>query len=521
TPDFVDVPWEYLHDGSGFVIKRSAIVRLLEGVTAERSSFAPVQNLLIAVADPVKDPNVFVPFGGEAHLAEIEHILAKIGGLRTTRLLHPDPGQLYRALQENTFDAFYFIGHGVYLPDGGGNLVCEREGKPVYLPADDLAAWLRESSRLRFVYLNSCSTAVTSAVNPMQGVAQRLMQDTHVSAVVAMQSDVHQGAAQLIATRFFDGLSAGRSPEDAMLASRTSATDLFSFGVPVLYSTYDAPAQFEKNRIATFLSMDEQSSCALLLPDWIMGLPGKDGDAANRRGLKGGKYYYRGPTFATADVNSAWSIASLVSRVLPAGKIQIVSNDDIANAATSHKFVFGSQSSEILRGVLELFEPEFEFDYKPADAPGHWVIRDKKTGNCYAIQQPNDLDYDTYMKTTDYGVIQKFRDPVSGRVYFLIAGLGSRATEGCGYFLADHWSELLHEFGDKDFGIVVMFPKSLGPREGNRVAREAGTSPCSEMRRQTAAKAYKPKRGGSQADAARSTRSTSKGAGKRKTTAKS
>jgi hypothetical protein len=314
------------------------------------------------------------------------------------------------------------------------------------------------------------------------------MQDGEVSAVVAMQSDVKQTAAQSMAAKFFELLSKGDSPEDAMLSSRTTSVDQFSFGVPVLYSTYDAPAEFEKNRLATFFSLKEDSTCALLLPDWIMGLPGKAGDEANRKGLEGDVYYYRGPTFATADVNSAWSIASLVSKVLPARSIRIVSNDDIGNATTSHKFVFGSQSSEILRGVLQLFEPEFEFDYKPADAPGHWVIRDKKTGNCYVIQKPNDLDYDTYMKTTDYGVIQKFTDAESSRVYFLIAGLGSRATEGCGSFLKDHWTELLHEFGDKDFGIVVMFPQGLGPHEGKRLAREAGKSPCSEMGQRAAAK---------------------------------
>jgi hypothetical protein len=271
-----------------------------------------------------------------------------------------------------------------------------------------------------------------------------------------------------------------------MLSSRTSAGDQYSFGVPVLYSTYDAPAQFEKNRITTFLSLQEGSSCGLLLPHWILGLPGKAGDEANRKGLEGDQYYYRGPTFATADVNSAWSIASLLGKVLPSDRIQILSNDDVKNVATSHKFVFGSQSSEILHGVLELFEPEFAFDYKPADAPGYWVIRDKKTGNCYEIEQPNNLDYDTYMRTTDYGVIQKFTDAASHRVYFLIAGLGSRATEGCGYFLRDHWAELLHEFGSQDFGIIVMFPKSLGPHEGKRLAREAGKSPCAEIGQRTA-----------------------------------
>ncbi len=490
APELICVPWEYLHDGVGFVIKRGpAIVRLLEGVAATESSFAPVQNLLVAVADPTKSKD-FVPFGGEAHLKEVVAILEKTGGLKVTPLPHAKPAEIAQAFHDASFDAFYFIGHGVYLKDGGGHLVCENQvGDPVFLPADDLAAWIRESTSLRFVYLNSCSTAVTSETNPIQGVAQRLMRDGRVSAVAAMQADVNQKAAQRIAQKFFELLSDGKSPEDAMLMSRTPPNaDLHTFGIPVLYSTFNAPAQFEKNRLATFLSMTDGSSCAMLLPQWTMGLPGKAGEEANRKGLGGGQFYYRGPTFATADVNSAWSIANLVDSVLAPDKIQIRSNDEVKNVTATHWFVFGSQSSGILAGVLQLFEPEFDFDYKPADAPGYWVIRDKKFGNCYEIQKPNELDHEAFEGTTDYGVIQKFTDPASKQVYFLIAGLGSRATEGCGYYLRDHWAELLHEFGDKDFGIVVMFPQNLGPQRGQRQKREGGKRPCDELSQRTAAK---------------------------------
>jgi hypothetical protein len=439
------------------------------------------------VANPTKS-EAFVPFDAEAHLKTVGDALRGIGGLTITPLLHPRLEDIEQALRQNRFDAFYFVGHGVYLKDGGGHLVCENQGEPVFLPADDLAAWIRESNSLRFVYLNSCSTAVTSGVNPIQGVAQRLMRDGRVSAVAAMQADVNQASAQRIAENFFKLLSDDKSPEDAMLLSRTKAGDLHSFGVPVLYSTLDAPAQFERNRLAALLSMTEDSSCALLLPSWIMGLPGKAGEAANLKGLEGDQYYYRGPTFATADVSSAWSIANLVGSVLPPDKIQLRSNHDVGNVIASHRFVFGSQSSGILAGVLELFEPEFSFDYKPADAPGYWVIRDQKNGNCYEIQKPNDLDYETYLGTTDYGVIQKFTDKTSQRVYFLIAGLGSRATEGCGYFLRDHWEELLREFGNQDFGIVVKFPQNLGPQEGQRQPRETGKRPCSEISKRMAAK---------------------------------
>jgi hypothetical protein len=478
TSDLIDVPWEYLHDHSGFVIKSGpAIVRLLEGVAAPESSFAPVQNLLLCVASPKSED--YDPFDGDAHLKAVLETLKGIGGLTVTPLLHPSPEAIEQALRQNKFDAFYFIGHGIHLKDGGGQLVCENQGEPAFLAADNLSAWIRESHSLRFVYLNSCSTAVTSGANPIQGVAQRLMREGRVSAVAAMQADVKQASAQSIAESFFKLLRDNKSPEDAMLLSRTKAGDLYSFGIPVLYSTVDAPAQFEKNKLAAFLSMEKGSSCALLLPSWIPDLPGKAGAPANLKSLDGDQLYYGGPTFATADVKSAWSIANLVRSVLPPDKIRIWSNEDVGELSASHKFVFGSQSRTILTGVRKLFEPELSFDFDPADAPGYRVIRDAKNGNCYEIRK--DLDYATYQGTADYGVIQKFTDRDSKRVYFLIAGLGSRATEGCGFYFREHWAELLREFGNQDFGIVVMFPEGFGAAEGRRLVREAGKKPCSEV----------------------------------------
>jgi len=482
APDLIQVPWEFMHDGAGFVVKRGpAIVRLLEGTSSEGSSFAPLRSLLVAMADPTSQPDDYVPFGGEAHVNALLPILRDIRGLNVTPLLHVKCDDLLQVFRKNEFDAFYFIGHGVYLKDGGGHLMCENNGVAEALSADDLASAIRESNNLRFVYLNSCSTAVTSSQNHMQGVGQRLMRDGRVSAVAAMQADVKQQAAQRMALSFFENLADGRSPEDAMLLSRINAGDLQTFGIPVLYSTLDAPKEFERNRIAAFFHSSSKSSCVHLLPQFILGLRGKAGEDANRKGLKGKQPYYRGATFATADVNAALPLMKLLSHVVPEERIRLASNMevDLGKVGESHWFIFGSESSNVLKGVLERSKPSFEFEWAPPNQRGYWLIRDLENENCYRVRTPTDLDIEAFNAQTDYGVVQKIVDPANDRVYFLIAGLGSRATQGCGKYLAERWEDLLHEFGQEEFGIVLRFPGNLG-LTAEREPRKPGANPCVE-----------------------------------------
>src|ERR1019366_10815585 len=127
------------------------------------------------------------------------------------------------------------------------------------------------------------------------------MRDGRVSAVVAMQSDVKQEAAKRMAKNFFQGLKDGESPETAMLQSITKGGDLLAFGIPVLYSTLNAPDEFERNRLAAFLLTTGESSFAFLLPQFTLGRSGSAGHDANREGLPGQQSYYRGATFAAAD----------------------------------------------------------------------------------------------------------------------------------------------------------------------------------------------------------------------------
>jgi hypothetical protein len=73
---------------------------------------------------------------------------------------------------------------------------------------------------------------------------------------------------------------------------------------------------------------------------------------------------------------------------------------------------------------------------------------------------------------TDYGVVARFRG-MRNRL-FVIAGLGSRATEGCGYYFSHHWLALSKRFQEDDFAVVLRFPPPLDPVHCEPVAWLSG-----------------------------------------------
>ena len=70
---------------------------------------------------------------------------------------------------------------------------------------------------------------------------------------------------------------------------------------------------------------------------------------------------------------------------------------------------------------------------------------------------PNTLNKDDYRDATDYGVIQKIR--AGDHIYFAMSGLGSRATQGCGWYLFHKWRG--HVSDPEDFAVLLKFPGGL------------------------------------------------------------
>lgn len=453
--DLVSLPWELLHDGSGFLAREHgyAIVRVIDELQGTKSSFGHVEHVLVAAANPADG---YDRFDADAHLAALKTNLTKAH--KTFEIVYPASKKAIRdALKADRFDAFYFVGHGVHMASGG-RLVCQRQESDgaEELESGALAGWLREAHRMRVVYLNACSSAAHSTgESPFYGVAQRLMLDGDVAAVVAMPIDIPQAAALPMAESFFEEMTQA-SPEDAVLKMRRDAEGEGDWAIPVVYSYVDAPEQFEKNCLAALVGASATDDCELVVPSFVKAVPrGEDPLPFDSKG----RYIFPGETFARSDIQAALSVRDLLIQVVPAARIKLVPQHEWKWEGKTNLFLFGSKSNPAVSSVLREFSNRFKFHYER----DRWTIIDAERGLQYSMQAPHQLSPGAYSDTEDFGVIQKL-SAAGEPTKFVIAGLGSRATEGCGRYLTDNWRRLLNEFGQKAFAIVLRFAPGLGTR---------------------------------------------------------
>ena len=494
APELIAVPWEYLHDGKSFLLKQDhSVVRVIDELSQKLAPFQPIQSLLFVIANPKARPAEYTPFKADEHKAEMEARLRKIRGLKVVFLPSATRERLEAALHENKYDALYFIGHGRYSLSTGGQLILENgKGDRDPLEAADLAAWVRPATALRFVYLNSCSTGETAsssggtggavagepAMNIFSGVAQRLMSDGNVTGVVAMQASVPQDDAMAMAEGFFQHLAWGESPEEASVRARLQGAT--SWALPVVYTYLDGPDKFDENRVACLLNaVPGETTFRILLPSFKTCVPVED---LQEKRVKvkvqldpENSYFYPGKTFASPDVMAARYVFSLLVRAHLGDKVEIYPCNAEAAQDGDHLIAFGSKSNRVATSLFENFSASFKFYYgNHGDFPGEWVLEDREYKHVYHIKDPSKLGGGAYAELPDYGVIQKVMNADHSRTFFMISGLGDRATQGCAWYFWQHWEELLKAYRNQPFGRVLMFPGGLSHTFGTRIDRRTG-----------------------------------------------
>jgi hypothetical protein len=466
SPDLIQIPWEFLHDGKGFLLRRKggySIIRVIDEIPDRQDSFGPFKNPLIVTALPQGlsgDP------GCESHLKFLKDNLSKMGINDPYILKNATRDSLADAIKSNAFDAFYFLGHGEMRASSNGviKLVSDKSGRKIpddNLDADILAFWIANAQKVprgRLVYLNSCSTAETDPGNTFAGVAQRLILDGNVAAVVAMQAPILKDQATNMATSFLEQIQIGKSPEQAVVYSRTMATNNYSWGIPVIYTQNSDLDAFDKNRIACLLDAEiGKSRYVLSLPLFRMGILAEDYQNLKIPPEPSDIYKYPGDTLARTDFEAAKYVLYLITKIADLDEIVIADPNSNPAPNATHRFFFGSRSQRQVQMLQKAYLPKFRFHYSKEE----WSIEVLETKKKYTIKDPSRQTPDAYNQETDYGIIEKIKDPQLNRIYFIISGLGSRATEGCGYYLYKHWEELLKEYTKGSFGILLEFPGGL------------------------------------------------------------
>lgn len=216
--------------------------------------------------------------------------------------------------------------------------------------------------------------------------------------------------------------------------------------------------------LQTFLRSEVLTSgCSLYLPKFTGNVILED-DSSPTVGLT-----YPGRTFSDRDTKAALYITSVLGQVLESDKIELKETsgfEPVGGLPDKTAFLFGSRSNEITIWATENLPTRKFFTFRFND---NWeiVCEDGKT---FSTPDPSALSRDSYSSQTDYGVVARISDSAGEEQVFVIAGLGSRATEGCGYYFSRHWRELFTKYGSNDFAVILKFNPPLDPKRHEPVA---------------------------------------------------
>lgn len=243
APELADLPWEYLYNPAvnrfPALSVETPVVRYLELPERIRPlAITPPLRVLAIIASPRNQ----APLNVErewTRLHEALHELEARDLVIVERLEQASLPALQRQLRRGAYNILHFMGHGTFdeRSQDGMLMMEDEDGLSYPISGQDLGMLLHDHRSLRLVILNACEGARTSRTDPFAGSAQSLVQQG-IPAVIAMQFEVSDEAAVVIAHEFYGAVADGY-PVDAALAEARKA--LFAtgsgieWGTPVLY----------------------------------------------------------------------------------------------------------------------------------------------------------------------------------------------------------------------------------------------------------------------------------------------
>jgi len=178
---------------------------------------------------------------------------------------------------------------------------------------------------------------------------------------------------------------------------------------------------------------------------------------------EGAAFSYPGFVHADRDVRSAQEVERLACAA--GADTELISPDDAISALNQHDrsqtlVIFGSRSNDAFPTVVSKSRLGELVTFSFSD---EWTIR-TRNGGTYSLRDPSRLDRVVYTAATDYGVVAGLVDEGYPAV-FIVAGLGGRATEGCGRFLRKSWTELATRSKGKSFAALLRFDPPVDPNQ--------------------------------------------------------
>ena len=243
SPLLASLPWEAMYDQAlgGYVCRHEQLVRHV----AVPSLPTPLRvDPPLRVLGVVSSPRGLAPLDTDRERDQLERALARPvrEGLVEVRWAAATWADLQAELMDGPWHVLHYIGHGDFDPDlDEGVLALEREdnGRADLVSATRIVDLLGQAHPMpRLVVLNSCSGATTGITDLFSGTAAALVRGG-ISAVVAMQYAISDGAAIAFARGFYTAIARGRGVDQAVTAGRvailgTSQATL-EWVTPVLY----------------------------------------------------------------------------------------------------------------------------------------------------------------------------------------------------------------------------------------------------------------------------------------------
>ena len=241
APILSDLPWEFLYDRRrNRFLALSQHTPLIREMDLSRSPVDLVRISPLRILVVISSPSGYDPLDTDREWTLLQSALADLregGSVVVDRLELATLEQLRSRLRRSSWHVLHFIGHGGFNAEGGLLVFENGQGEPVEVSAEELGITLNDHRTLRLVWLNACEGARADVTNPFAGTAQQLMQQG-IPAVVAMQFEITDDAAIMLAHEFYralaDGYALDESLTEARKAIRTEVSEV-EWATPVLY----------------------------------------------------------------------------------------------------------------------------------------------------------------------------------------------------------------------------------------------------------------------------------------------
>ena len=243
TPELANLPWEYLyHSRRKTFLARSEyfpVVRYFDLPERETLRVTPPLRVLVMLSNPSGTPSLEV----EEEYKRLKNAVKRLEEqnlLAVERLAKATLGELQEQLSGGDYHIFHFIGHGHFDPASKQSfLVLEHDdGRIRFVSGVDIGSYLSDERTLRLVVLNACEGGRADLSDATSGVAQSLILQGIIPAVIAMQFEVSDKAGIALASGFYKALANNYPVDAAVSAARKAivAEDCgVEWGTPVLY----------------------------------------------------------------------------------------------------------------------------------------------------------------------------------------------------------------------------------------------------------------------------------------------